>query len=202
MPAGLAVLSMELVSEDQSYERAAETAAFQMEDLRKRVAKAGHMEKEMKTSLLLTEPIYQTEKEGNTQRQSLWGYRVRNSLELAFPFTPKSLQRTMSEVAEAAGKPRIQVSFRAEDPSVLKKELLKQCAADARETAEALAEASGVHLGALQSIQCPSAGGFPPSPTMYRSGAAMMAKAVPDVNPKEVEVEEEALFVYEILDAD
>jgi len=83
----------------------------------------------------------------------------------------------LTALANSSVRPMLQISYTLKDPEAAKKTLLAAAVADAKEKAQILAEASGVTLLALQSMEHTTGEPSFDSLPMHRLDAPMAAKA-------------------------
>lgn len=85
-------------------------------------------------------------------RHEFDGYQFTHSLIAEFPYDMKFLGKVIGTVANCSANPRISFSFTVKDPTSAKNELLRKAVTNAKEKAALLAEASGVKLARIVSI--------------------------------------------------
>ena len=96
--------------------------------------------------------------------------------------------------------PELHIAFTVKDRYAAQAAALKAAAQQARNSAEALAAASGVRLGRLLSVTNRCSPELPLSPTnftMMRAKTADMGTAA--ITPEDIRTEETATFVWELL---
>lgn len=184
------------------YAAAAEGAEKRLSALRSAVAAAGFDGDTLKS----TDLRVVTEYEGKTGEDGVYrnvfcGYSCIHSLKIVFPFDGDRLCALLDAVTMSGSEPEMSVRFTVEDTEAVKASLLRGAAEDARRTAEVLAEASGVRLGALLSVSCGVREHDFSSPMQFCADGMCTAKnrAVPmTFAPEDIEAEEEAAFQWEI----
>ena len=200
-------ITMNLSVLDKDYAAAAETAGQRTDALRGAVLAAGFAGDDLKTTHFNVNTEYRGVHDPSTgeYRQEFAGYRVSHGLLLTFPLDLAKLGELLDGVSEAGAEPELNVRFTLKDPETFREAALEAAAANARKKAEILASASGVKLGALQSIQYEWADVRLESATMFDTanyGAAprMMAKAsfAADMTPQDITFTDNAGFVWEI----
>ncbi|WP_062013100.1 SIMPL domain-containing protein [Aureimonas sp. AU4] len=122
---------------------------------------------------------YDTALDGTQSPPTLVGYEVRNTITLrvrAVDRLGEILDRAVSLGVNDGGS----IEFAAEDPSALQNEARRQAVERARASAEAMAAAAGLRLGALISIEDGATGAAPPRPLAeMRMMAAPASPKVP-----------------------
>lgn len=119
---------------------------------------------------------YDTRSDGTQSPPTLVGYEVRNTLSLrvrAVDRLGEILDRAVSLGVNDGGS----IEFVAEDPSALQNDARRQAVERARASAEAMASAAGLRLGALLTIEDGAAPFEPPRPLADMRMMAMPAPA-------------------------
>ena len=107
----------------------------------------------------------------------------------------------LAAAEQSGAEPELSLSFTVKDRFALQERVLTDAAQKARKNAEILAKASGVTLGALQSVTYHDPQHEPLSATRCNlvgmaKGAAMCDGIA--INPEDITAEETAVFVWEI----
>lgn len=197
-------ISLTLRTKNKVYADAMEDASKQLSGLREALLPAGFIEDELKTTGFFVRSEYEGVRDRNGEyRQVFAGYVCEHMLLLRFPFDTERLSRTLSSIAACLAEPEMNIAFTVADRDTLAEGVLKKAVADARQKAQALAEASGVTLGRVLSIDHGAAQHNFVSPTSYvmnakRSCAAEEACVDMDVSPEDVTVSDSVDMVFEI----
>lgn len=228
-------LNLTLESRDPDYGGTMEKASGQIGRLNGIAKENGFDEKDLKTSSFQVSSDYEgVHDENGVYREVFRGYICTQAVRLRFRFDMARLASLLNAIgtawsgAEAAAgtadrserrsaakavksalpvgtAPRIQISFTVLDPDAVSEALLRAAAADARENARILCDASGVRLGRLESIryhwdelnvysrtrlEMPEA-----MPRLAKNRAAVFDAGF---TPEEVKVTDSAEFIWEI----
>jgi uncharacterized protein YggE len=135
---------------------------------------AGVPEKSIQTSGFNVSPQYATDKDGS-QTARITGYQVSNTVNVTVDDLSKvgpTLDALVASGANSIGG----ISFDIKDPKAALAEARKRAVGDAVARAQTLAQAAGVTLGPITSIN--EGGGYEPRP-LYRMAAPMNALAAP-----------------------
>ena len=144
-------------------------AAAQMTAVIAALKKAGIADKDIQTSGLSLDPVY----DYSNNRQRITGYRVSNTVTA----TVRDLD-TVSDVVDGAMKAGATdlngLTFRVDDPAAAQAQARDAAVKDARAKAEALARAAGVSITGVQTITEQTAS--MPQPIYMAAGAARTAE--------------------------
>ncbi len=199
-------LSMFLESRDLNYDQAMELATKHITELTDALTKIGFAKEALKTTNFNVHTDYNNEKTENGNWKKVFnGYVVSHNLKLEFDFNMDRLSAALAAIANCEAHPQLSVAFTIKDPSAIKKELLRSAATNAKEKAELLCAASGVKLGDLTKIDYNWSEVNIHSNTSYmladeclRGAAPMSAKSI-DIAPEDIDLNDTATFVWEIL---
>jgi len=137
---------------------------------------AGIAEKDIQTSTLSLQPVYDYNTDGSAPK--LTGYQLTNTVAV----TIRDLDRVADAIdgAMTAGATTMDgVTFRVDDPSAAEDQARTAAMADAKEKAEALASAAGVTIIGVASIF----EGYAPPPTPIPYAGALKAEAADVATP-------------------
>ena len=197
------VLSMSLDSSALEYDKAMEIASDKIDDITRVLMNAGFGKGAVKTTNFTVRTDYDRVKDSSgNYHQEFRGYIVTHNLKVEIDFDVKRLSQALSAIAGCLSHPQLSVAFVVKDTAAVNEEMLRRAAANAREKAGILCDASGVTLGKLLSIEynwdelniC--------SNTRYNLAedclaVPMMARGI-DIEPDDIEVSDTAAFVWEI----
>lgn len=198
------VISMNLESKAMEYDKAAEQAAEQINELNTSLEAVGFEKKSLKTISFNVRADYKSERDpGGNYRNVFDGYVCSHRLKAEFDFDTKRLAETVNAISNCMAKPSLNIAFTVKDPSAVNKELLKSAAENAREKAKILCEASDVSLGSLISIDYNWNEHSVVSRTNYaleEKCMAMPKRTASDIEftPDDINVSDTAEFVWEI----
>lgn len=191
----IAVVTLGVVSEAALAKDALDANASNMADVIKAITGTGVAEKDIATSGLFVDPIYSDASRSPDGSSKITGYRVTNQLTIRVRDLAAS--GPLLDKVISAGANRVNgISFEIGKADTLRDAAIRAAIADARAKAELMADAAGVKLGALQSVNANENGGQP----VFRAAMAMKdAGAVPQVMGGTQEIGANATLVYEIM---
>ena len=195
------VITMNLTAEDKDYDTAMAQANERLDALRDALAAIGYDRKELKTTNfnVSTEYDFQNDRNGNGRRV-FRGYACSHDLKLALDFDAARLGETLSAITGCEATPDLNVRFTVKDTDAVSDELLRQASDNALRRAKVLAAASGVELGKLIRVDYSWGNQDFVSPTAFAAGGMLRnAKASMDFTPEDIDVNDQATFVWEIL---
>ena len=170
-------------------------AATAMTDVIAALKKAGIADKDIQTTSLSLQPVYDYSNNGNTPR--LTGYQIVNAVQA----TVRKLD-TISDVIDgalAAGATTLDgITFRVDDPAAAEAQARDAAMKDARARADALAGAAKVTITGVSSIS-EQAGSVPvPVPYLQAGGAKDAAASTPvQVGTNEVDVSVSVVYLID-----
>ena len=193
------VITMTLTAEDKDYDEAMAQGSARLDALRDALAAIGYDRKELKTTNfnVSTEYDFQNDQYGNGRRV-FRGYACTHELKLALDFDAARLGETLSAITGCEATPDLNVRFTVKDTDAVSDELLRQAADNALRRAKVLAAASGVSLGQLVRIDYSWGNRDFVSPTAFAAGGMLRAKATMDFTPEDIDINDQATFVWEI----
>ena len=195
------VITMTVTTEDKSYDEAMALAAGHLESIRDALANLGYDRKALKTSNfnVSTEYDFQNDRNGNGRRV-FRGYACTHELRLSLDFDAARLGETLSAITGCKAEPELNVRFTVKDTDAVSDELLRQASENALRRAKVLAAASGVDLGPLVRVDYSWGSRDYASPTAFAAGGMLRsAKASMDFTPEDIDVNDQATFVWEIM---
>lgn len=195
-------VSLTLKALNPDYDAAMQQASGLLAALRTALQEVGFAEDDLKTSSFDVRTEYEGfhDKDGNYQRK-FTGYSCVQSMALRFDFDTRLLSETLTAISDCVANPELNVSFTVKDPECVREELLRKAAENARSKAEILADASGVKLGELVTINYSWGEINICSPMSFGVESNCMAKASRvsmDFAPQDIEVSDSATFVWKI----
>ena len=126
-----------------------------------------------------------------------------NRLKLEFDLDTKVLGKALSAIASCSATPKLSIHFSVKDSNAISAEILKKATQDAKQKAEILCESSGVKLGSLVTIDYNWGKINLTSRTRYvgrTCGCAPTSRfAEMDITPDDIDAEDDATFVWEII---
>lgn len=198
-------IQMDLNTREKEYGKAMETASVRIQEITRALTGIGFEKDAVKTVNFNVRSDYRgvRDAKGN-YREEFEGYTVQHTLKLEFSLDIKRLSQTLSAVTGCKAKPRLSVAFTVKDASAVQEALLRAAAENARKKAEILCAASGVALGGLLSVDYSWSELRLCSDTRYsvlqQEDVALPAAAERiDIEPDDIEVNDTATFVWELL---
>ena len=197
-------LRLTLEAKDMEYAAAMEKAAGRIEALQGAIFAAGFGEKALKTTDFNVRSEYDSVQDDKGRWQQVFtGYVCHHGLLLRFGLDMDRLAAALAAAADCGSEPQIQIAFTVADPRDAEDALLRDAAENARRLALTLCAASGVRLGAIESIRYNWEEANVRSETSMDMGAKPMlraAKASFDnaFVPEDVKLTETAVFTWEI----
>lgn len=189
-------LRFDVAAQEMDYEESVNALSEQVAQLRSDVGSAGAPVDEMKTSSFSVDA--QSHWDSETSQSLFYGYRASHRLTLGIDWDQDLLNSLLRQIAAGGSCADLDIVFTVKDDEGLKREALADAVRSAQEQAEILAEAAGVCLGALQSIDHTwSEVHFSRSEVAYSMQEAAGAPMA-DVDPEDIGTSDTATLVWEI----
>ncbi len=199
-------ISFSLTSCDTDYSTGYEAFAKRIAKLQDAVASVGFKKDDLKASSIKVTTSYKDVKcknNGVTEYKTVFdGYKFDTDLNISLPFDSKKLGNVLKEVALSEADPKFYINFSVKDEETAKNSLLAAAAQNAKTKAEILCKAVGAKLGKLSSISYNWDEIDIYSNTSYAmERRCLCAGAAPDMDftPEDVELEDSATFVWDIV---
>ena len=198
------VVSLTLKATDKNYDKAMNTAAKHLEQLRGALVGIGFTKDDLKTTNFNVGTEYESERDKNGNYKRIFiGYSVTHQLKLEFDFDSQRLSQTLGAIAACIAEPELNVQFTVKDKESVNAALLESACVNAKAKAGILAKASGVRLGDLISIDYNWGELHLFSPTQYDMEDACMrlSSAAPtsiEIEPDDIDISDSVTFVWEI----
>ena len=136
-----------------SYEKAVEGSTEEKKHLTDDLGKLGFEKSDLKTTNFSVDPEYENYKDkDDCWKNRLVGYRYRHNIKLEFPIDNALLGKVFYTLAHCKSAPEFQVQYTIADPEPVKNKLLSKAVEDAKEKAAVIAEAAGVQLKEIVTI--------------------------------------------------
>lgn len=158
-----------------SYDEAVNASSGILTSIRRELAAAGFDASDLKTTRMSVNPEYARDKDGTS---SFAGYRFNHDISITEDSDGETVGRVLGALVRCDGAPEFRLEYTVRDRSGPMAEARAGAVADARRKAQQLADAAGVGLGEIITIEYGSDldGGRP----LMRSVACMNMDAVPD----------------------
>jgi uncharacterized protein YggE len=129
------------------------------------------------------------------------GYIGRHRLTVEVPLEKDRMNPVFKALAKGDNAASISISFGVSDNESARKRLLRNAVAAARVNAETIADAAGISLGPIASIEYGwSEVRFSDEPDYERGGCYVAAEmCAPDIEPNELNASDTVTLVYEIV---
>jgi uncharacterized protein YggE len=193
----VAVVSLGVVSEAATAKLALSANSESMNAAIAAIVETGVAKKDIGTSGLSVAPIY-SDPDKDTGAVRVTGYRVENQVTVKIRDIAGS--GLLLDKVIGAGANRVNgISFEIDKAGALRDQATRAAITEAQRKAALIADAAGVKLGPIQSINTSDGGGAQP---MFRGQMAMKMDAMPapaPVMPGEQEISANATIVYTIL---
>lgn len=173
------------------------------ETLRELLSRFGFARSDLKTLNFSVDAEYESIQERGSYKQRFVGYRFRHSMKVEFDSDNQRLGKLLYALANAPVKTEFRITYTVKDPESAKNELLGRAVKDAGAKAAVLAEAAGLSLGAIQSIDYSFGELFfevQPMNRMLMADRPLSAKESYDLNiePDSIQVSDTVTLVWEI----
>lgn len=146
-------LSLNLEDVQESYQETLEQSAIQVELLKDCFEKLGFKRTDLKTVSFHIDTEYESYRDKNNNwKQEFVGYKFMHALKIEFEADNKRLGQVLYALAHCKTTPEIRINYTIKDKESAKNELLANAVADSKEKAKVLANAAGVELGEIVTI--------------------------------------------------
>ena len=197
----IAVVALTISLIRDTYSNTMNALNRQVEILRDELGEEGIDRDLLKTTGFGIEEHYERQERKNYHTEHIFaGFEGTHTLELRLPVDTDLLNRVLMAVADGAADARFALSFTISDPAQLKRKLLAAGVREARADAEVMAEAAGVSLGAVLSID------YTWNEVHFTSEVAYSApegndsmSAMPDIDPNSISASEEVRVRWELV---
>ena len=197
-----AEITMILRSKNKDYEKSTESAEKQLASVTEALIGAGLGRDALKTDSFGINSEYESESDGKGGYHSVFtGYVCVQNAHVELPLDTGLLSSVLSAVSGSSAEPEISVRFTVKDKTAVSEAVLREVAVNARRRAEVIADASGVKLRSLLSVEYGAKTPALYSPTSFDAENRCMALgSAPKMNfnPDEITVSDSATFVWEI----
>ena len=196
-------VTMNIVSKDKEYVKSVENANKRIEMLQNAVVSSGFAKEDLKTLAFNVSTNYEGETDEHGRYRNVFaGYVCRYTLKLSFDMDAKRLAQTLTAISESGANAEFSIKFTVKYPERVSAELLVSATENARQKAEVLCAASGAKLGMLIKINYDWTDVNVFSPSVYKMemerGVAVTG-AVPEFEPENIESNDSAVFIWEII---
>lgn len=146
-------LTMELCDVCESYEKTLQKSSDQVNVLKKIFEGLGFQGSDVKTTYFNVDTKYESYKDWhNDYKQKFIGYEFKHNLKLEFNADNKLLGKILYALAHGPVRPKFQIMYTVKDSETAKNELIRRAVANSKDKAAVLAEAAGVELKQIVTI--------------------------------------------------
>ncbi|MFR1708659.1 MAG: SIMPL domain-containing protein [Clostridium sp.] len=194
-------INMILTTVKPNYEEAMNAASRDLDELRGCLRSAGFDKRDIKTTNFRVDTKYEsvTDPNGNFKRVFV-GYEVTNNLRIEFDQNSMRLARVLSALSSCSATPEFSIRYKVKDDTEIKNLLLERAIDDARMKAKVMAEAAGVRLGKVISIDY-SFGDIQLYKDVYTMDKSLLATGqapIIDIEPDNIDIEDTVTVVWRI----
>jgi hypothetical protein len=192
-------LNVELVTLNKDYEKMMEGAINKLNLLYYHLTNLGFDKNDIQTSDFIINAKYESVRDNNgNYKNEFVGYEARQNIVLEFPLNTAFLAEIIDAITRSVIKPNISIAYTIQDKQSLINDLLESAVQDAINKANILANASGVKLGEVQTIEYKRQDYRIYSDTKL-APTAMYSMEKIDIVPKDIELTEYVIMSFEII---
>jgi hypothetical protein len=187
------------------YKEYGETLRHSSEDtdaLKNVLAPFGFDRSDLKTLSFDVNTEYESYREDDVYKQRFTGYRYNHQMKVEFPSDNERLGNIVYALANCSLSPEFRLSYTVSDSEAVKNEVLGKAVSDSKAKALVLAEAAGVGLGSICSIDY-SWGEVELEVAPMRNGifgdGQLRAKCSLDIEPDDISIEDTVTVVWELV---
>lgn len=196
------VISLHITGEDTDYVKTINKANDKIEKLKAAINKFGFSDDDLKTANFSARSVYKNVQKMGNYTQQFSHYSSEYDLNLSFDFTQEKLSETLTAIANSGADASFSIDFTVKEPQKVAEELLISATENARYKAEVLCKASGKKLGELLSINYDWTDINVVSRSNYAIASEprmMSAVTVPEFTPDDINSQDCATFIWEIV---
>lgn len=197
-------ITLNLEGKYKDYSDTLERSSEETEMLKNVLEPFGFGRSDLKTLSFNIDAEYEGYQEEGVYKQRFIGYRYRHSMKVEFFSDKELLGKMLKAIAECSLHPEFSLSYTVKDAEAVKNELLGKAVKDSAAKAAVLADAAGVTLGDIQSIDYSWSGLELEVRPMSRGLMANKAASTdaygfaPDVEPDDISIEDNVTITWEI----
>lgn len=197
-------VSVTVETVEADYSKTTGLQAEKTAEITSALMKAGFDKTDLTTSNYNINIEYENYQENGSWKRKFKGYHCSQYMNLSFEQSSEKLNKVINALSSCeSSAPRYNISFTVKDKDKVSDKLLTLAVEDAKRKAKVLAEAAGVKLAEIRSIDYDPVEIDVYSPTRVMSARAMMKEAVcdsagADINPEKIEASAAVSIVWEI----
>lgn len=195
----LIILTMILETKKAEYQETVSAASEQIEALRSALEAVGFERENIKTTDFSVNTEYENIQAEHSWRREFSGYKCIHQLKLEFELDMEKLDKAVSAISGCGSAPQFEIGFSVKDKDEAAECLLANAVANARRKAEVLADAAGVVLGDIISIDYNRNDVMFNSETRVMRAAGFDAKcASAGIEPENIRVSDSVEIIWNI----
>lgn len=148
----LIIMTIAVETKKEEYKETVDTASEQINALKAAFEAAGFQRDSLKTTDFSVNTEYENIQDGHSWRRVFSGYKCMHQLKVEFDLDMERLDKAISAISGCGSSPQFEIIFSVKNKNDASERLLAEAVANARRKAEVLAEAAGVVLGDIVSI--------------------------------------------------
>lgn len=184
------------------YTDAVRESAEKTELVRECIRKIGFETDDLKTSSFRINTRYSSHQLGEEWKQKFLGYEYNHELKFEFPADNEILGRAIKVLSESSARPEFRIIYTLKDQESCANEVIKRAVQNSRMKAEAAADAAGVKLGELMTIDFSWDNfGIELSPLsgFAESRGGMASSCDIDIVPENIDISNKVVAVWSIV---
>ncbi len=199
-------LNLNLIEVCETYEEALEKSADETETLRNCLETLGFSKTDLKTISFRIDTRYEDyQDKDKVWKRRLAGYEFRHNLKVEFDMDNELLGKVLYELAHSLVKPELNIVHTVKNVEAAKNMLLGKAIEDSMVKAKVLAQAAGVELGEIVTIDYSWGDKAFEEVTMRRNVSMVLAQGEcraksynMDVEPEDINVSDTVMVVWKI----
>jgi len=194
----MCIYSVNVTTKNCDYSSCYNVLNIDVANLREAILKAGVTAEQIKTTGYSITAVTSYSRE--LEKHIPDGYKGTHRVSVEIPLDKKLMDSVFGAMARSKSDQSISISFGVSDPEPARKQLLRNSVAVAKGNAETIAEAAGVTLGAIVSIDYGwSEVRFYDDTDYAPQGCCVAEEPAPYIEPNDINQTDIVTVVYEIL---
>ena len=199
---------MEFSAKSTDYAEVYQISAAYATEAKDAFEELGFRREDLKTVSFWVNPEYEGyQAEDMSWKQRLTGYSASQAISVEFDRASGLLGKVLGAASELSSAPTLSIEYALKDPEEAKQQLLADAVADSMRKAKTLAEAAGVGLGQIVTVdyswESVSFGVRPLNSVDMREmklRSASVEAFAQDIEPEEIRAEDTVTVIWEITD--
>ncbi len=198
------ILTMVLSRIDESYDGVVKAATGDVRILKSLIEELGLDRDSLKTIHFDVDQEYESYRDDHDgYRKRFIGYRCRQTVRFTFPSDNRMLGKALHMISKSGLDPDLRISYTNSDPEGAKMLLIAEAIQDSKAKANVIAEAAGVVLGEIETIDYSWSTIRFESDVMCNADMCMMSSSTDsldvDFTPEDIERSDEITIVWSIV---